>query len=70
LAFRYVVDDNSLNGDYAAIDSVGVTAIPEPATVALVCLGVLALHAVRGAAPLAGGWAVRARSQRRPRTMA
>lgn len=46
LAFRYVVDDNSLNGDYAAIDSVGVTAIPEPATVALVCLGVLALHAV------------------------
>jgi hypothetical protein len=47
LAFRYVVDDTSLNGDYIGIDSVSLTAIPEPATVALVCLGAIALHAVR-----------------------
>lgn len=47
LAFRYVIDDTSRNGDYIAIDSVSVTAIPEPATVALVCLGAIALHAVR-----------------------
>lgn len=47
LAFRYVVDDTSRNGDYIGIDSVSVTAIPEPATVALVCLGAIALHAVR-----------------------
>ncbi|RZT10632.1 PEP-CTERM protein-sorting domain-containing protein [Duganella sp. CF402] len=47
LAFRYVVDDTSLNGDYIGIDSVSLSAIPEPATVALVCLGMIALHAAR-----------------------
>lgn len=47
LAFRYVVDDTSLNGDYIGIDSVSIAAIPEPGTVALVCLGALALHAAR-----------------------
>lgn len=46
-ALRYVVDDTSLNGNYIGIDSVSVTAIPEPATIALVCLGALALRRPR-----------------------
>ena len=46
-AFRYVVDDSSLNGNYIGIDTVSVNALPEPGTVALVCLGALALMAPR-----------------------
>lgn len=42
--FRYVVDDTSLNGNYIGIDSVSVSAVPEPATVALICLGAIALR--------------------------
>lgn len=48
-AFRYVVDDTSLNGDYIGIDSVSVnaTAIPAPGSVALVLLGMAAMVGVR-----------------------
>jgi hypothetical protein len=42
--FHYVVDDTSLNGNYIGIDSVSINALPEPATIALVCLGALALR--------------------------
>ncbi|MYM35201.1 PEP-CTERM sorting domain-containing protein [Duganella sp. FT94W] len=42
-AFRYVADDTSLNGNYIGIDTISVSAIPEPATIALMCLGALAL---------------------------
>jgi hypothetical protein len=38
-AFRYVVDDTSLNGNYIGIDNVSVFAVPVPGTVALVLLG-------------------------------
>jgi hypothetical protein len=38
-AFRYVVDDTSVNGDYIGIDSVSVSAVPEPASVAMLILG-------------------------------
>lgn len=33
-AFRYFVPDTSVNGDYIGVDSVSVSAVPEPATVA------------------------------------
>jgi hypothetical protein len=58
LALRYVVDDTSLNGDYIGIDSVSINAIPEPGTVALVCLGAIALGAARRPRKrwLAAGW--------------
>jgi hypothetical protein len=42
-AFRYVVDDTSLNGNYIGIDSVSINAIAEPSSVALVLLGAIAL---------------------------
>ncbi|NYE60305.1 hypothetical protein FHW58_001457 [Duganella sp. 1224] len=45
--FRYVVDDTSLNGNYVGLDSVSINAIPEPSTVALVCLGAIALGSRR-----------------------
>ena len=35
LAFRYLVTDTSVNGDYVGIDSFEVRAVPEPGTVAL-----------------------------------
>ncbi|MHA4871363.1 post-PEP-CTERM-1 domain-containing protein [Duganella sp. PWIR1] len=41
--FRYVVDDTSLNGHYVGIDAVSINAIPEPVTVALICLGAVGL---------------------------
>ncbi|MBV7534535.1 choice-of-anchor J domain-containing protein [Duganella sp. sic0402] len=43
-AFRYVVDDTSLNGNYIGLDTVSVNAVAEPATIALFCLGVIALR--------------------------
>jgi hypothetical protein len=40
LAFRYVIQDTSLNGDYLGIDNVTYdTAVPEPATLALLATG-------------------------------
>lgn len=47
-AFRYVVDDTSLNGDYIGIDNVSVNAVavPAPGTVALIVLGLCALAGV------------------------
>ncbi|MYM67472.1 hypothetical protein GTP45_11590 [Pseudoduganella sp. FT55W] len=46
-AFRYVVDDTSINGNYIGIDSVSINAIPAPGTVALICLGAVALLGAR-----------------------
>ncbi len=44
LAFRYVVDNVSTAGNYLGIDNVAVTAaVPEPATYALMALGVAGL---------------------------
>ena len=51
----YDVPDTNVNGDYIGIDSVVVNHVPEPATVALVSLG------------LAGSIARRGRSARSPR---
>lgn len=47
-AFRYVVDDTSINGDYIGIDSVSVTptAVPAPGTIVLIALGLCALAGV------------------------
>ncbi len=42
-AFRYVVDDTSLNGNYIGIDSVSINAISEPSTVMLIGLGAVLL---------------------------
>jgi len=42
LAFRYVVSDTSVNGDYIGIDSVTIASpgeVPEPATAGLILLG-------------------------------
>ena len=42
LAFRYVVPNTSVNGDFIGIDTVSVTAAPEPATGCLMGLGLAA----------------------------
>ena len=50
LAFRYLVDDTTINGNYLGIDSVNVTAaVPEPETYAMMLagLGLLGLVARR-----------------------
>jgi len=48
IAFRYVVTDTSINGDYIGIDTVtlstrDVTNVPEPSTVAVLALGLALL---------------------------
>lgn len=53
-AFRYVVDDTSLNGNYIGIDNVSVSAIPEPGTAALVLLGGVVL--LRSCRPKVARW--------------
>ena len=40
-AFRYLVDDVTVHGDYIGIDSVLVRDVPEPGTLALLALGML-----------------------------
>jgi hypothetical protein len=49
-AFRYTVPDTSVNGDYIGIDTVRVTAVPEPSTLALVSFGILAAVRARRSA--------------------
>jgi hypothetical protein len=43
IAFRYVVANVALNGNYLGIDDVLVTAVPEPATYGLMALGIAGL---------------------------
>ncbi|GJI94067.1 hypothetical protein RugamoR57_07850 [Duganella caerulea] len=38
-AFRYVIDDNSLNGNQIGIDTVSISAVPEPSTALMLLLG-------------------------------
>lgn len=47
VAFRYVVDDVAVNGNYLGIDNVQITAVPEPATALLIGLGLAAISARR-----------------------
>src|SRR5262249_4786214 len=49
-AFRYSVTDTSINGDYIGIDTVRVTATPEPSTIALLSVGILAAARARRSA--------------------
>ncbi len=42
-AFRYVVDNTAINGDTIGIDSVNISAVPEPTTALMLLLGLLAL---------------------------
>jgi len=48
-AFRYVADNNLRAGDYIGIDSVAVNAaaVPEPGTIALMLIGVVAMMSAR-----------------------
>jgi hypothetical protein len=49
-AFRYNVSDTSVNGDYIGIDTVAVTAVPEPGTLSLLTVGILAAARARRSA--------------------
>jgi hypothetical protein len=46
-AFRYYVTDTFSNGDYIGIDTVRVTQVPEPATLALLAFGLMLLTVVQ-----------------------
>ena len=46
-AFHYHVTDTSVNGDYIGIDSVHVTSVPEPGTLALLGAGLLLVPMMR-----------------------
>ncbi len=52
-AFRYVVGDTSLNGDYIGIDSVSANAVPEPGSLALVGLALAGASFARRRKPAA-----------------
>jgi len=45
-AFRYLVDDVSLYGDYVGIDTVQVRQVPEPGTLAMLAMAMLLMPAV------------------------
>ena len=48
LAFRYVVDDTTVNGNYVGIDSVSVSSsVPEPGSLALACLALVGALGLR-----------------------
>lgn len=46
-AFRYWVTDTFSNGDYIGIDTIRVNKVPEPATLALLAMGLMLLTVVR-----------------------
>jgi len=43
VAFHYLVDDVATQGDYLGVDNVAITAVPEPASLLLMGLGVAGL---------------------------
>jgi hypothetical protein len=47
VAFRYVIDDVAVNGDYLGIDNVLISSVPEPTTALLLGLGLAGLLARR-----------------------
>ena len=47
LGFRYLVSDTSVNGDYIGIDTMTVTATPEPMTLVTLATGLLGIAARR-----------------------
>jgi hypothetical protein len=47
VAFRYVIDDITVSGNYMGIDNVLVTAVPEPTTALLLALGLAAVAGLK-----------------------
>ena len=43
IAFRYVINDVAVNGNYLGLDNVVITAVPEPTTALLLALGLAGL---------------------------